>query len=330
MSRRIRIACLGGGTGQAQLLRGLAAHDVDLNAIVGVTDNGGHSGLLRKLFDVPQMGDLRNCLGALAPDGNLLTGLLRTRFTEGDLDGVSLGNLILCALIKEQGTLSKAVEAISTELKLPHRVLPVSDGSAQIAAKLADGRVISGEWDIIKRRPRTPIKSVFHQPGLAALPEALEAIRKADLVVISPGSMLTAIASVLIVRGVADAVRKSRGKTVVVCNIMSQPGQTDGMDAAAHVEIVRERLNARPDVAIVNTGRPPDELRQIYWSHGSTPVPSGGGKVPAKKVIEADLVERPDAATLAGYARAGKHLLGGLHFIRHDAARLAKLIVSLA
>src|ERR1041384_4806706 len=124
--RRKRVVCIGGGTGQSQVLRGLARDPLDITALVGVTDNGGHSGLLRKIFGIPQVGDIRNCLASLASDDRVFAELLRYRFREGELDGVSLGNLIVCALIRLKGSLSEGIDALRRELGVAHTILPVS------------------------------------------------------------------------------------------------------------------------------------------------------------------------------------------------------------
>ena len=129
--RRRRVVCIGGGTGQSQVLRCLSRYPLDITALVGVTDNGGHSGQLRRIFGIPQVGDIRNCLASMADDKHLFTELLKYRFTEGDLEGVSLGNLLVSALIRTKGSLSAGIEALGRELGVPHTILPVSDHSTQ-------------------------------------------------------------------------------------------------------------------------------------------------------------------------------------------------------
>ncbi|GIX48832.1 MAG: hypothetical protein KatS3mg131_3043 [Candidatus Tectimicrobiota bacterium] len=160
----MRIVTLGGGTGQATVLRALRHVPGEVTAVVGVTDDGGHSGQLRRVLGLPQVGDTRQCLEALLDEASLWGQLLRFRFSEGELRGVSVGNLILAALSRLRGGLGAAVEAVCREVALPQRVLPVSDASTRVGAELADGRRLVGEWQIIQRQPRSPITRVFLQP----------------------------------------------------------------------------------------------------------------------------------------------------------------------
>ena len=183
----MHIVTLGSGTGQATLLRGLRKHSCQVTAIVGVTDNGGHSGQLRRQLRIPQVGDTRQCLVALVDDESPWARLLRHRFTAGDLDGVSVGNFILAALTAECKSLNAAVADLSEAAGLTHRVLPVSDADTQIGAELDDGRLAIGEWQIIQRRPASPIKRLFLQPPTAAHGAVTEAIAAADLLVICAG-----------------------------------------------------------------------------------------------------------------------------------------------
>jgi uncharacterized cofD-like protein len=327
--RRKRIVCIGGGTGQAQLLRGLSEHDAEITAIVGVTDNGGHSGELRRIFGVPQMGDIRNCLASLADESRLLTQLLKYRFSEGALDGASLGNLVVCGLMRMRGSLSSAIDALRQELGIAHRIVPVSDHSAQVCAELADGRIVRGEWEIMMREPRQAVMRLFHEPEIPCLPECAVAIAHADVIVFCPGSLLTGIVSVLLAQGIRTAIRVSRARKVQVCNIMTQPGQTDGMAASDHLEMLSRHLGVTPDVFLVNTARPPEALLRLYREDGSEPVKADVKSMKGLKVVAKNFLEPGGKDVLTLYARSGKGLLAGKHFIRHDPAKLADVIVSL-
>ncbi|MBI3269932.1 MAG: YvcK family protein [Planctomycetes bacterium] len=342
-ARRPRIVCLGGGTGQSVLLRGLSALPCELTGIVGVTDNGGHAGVLRRELGGPAVGDLRNCLGALAGD-EPWGRVFRFRFGEGGLSGVSLGNLLLAALSRELGGLSAAAEAARVTLGLRPAILPVSEGAAQVCARVGGAKVVAGEWEIIERRPRTPITRVFHRPPLRATREVLGALRRADLAVLCPGSLFTAVLSVLAVRGVAQAL--ARVPVLAVTNLMTQPGQTDGMDWVDQLLAIERGLGKLPEFALVNDCAPPAKLAAAYAGLGSYPAaeapgrwrrlgPSRGGwetveciggsgrAARSLRVRFADLVERPRAAALRSYARSGARLKAWPHLIRHDPARLA-------
>lgn len=329
MSGRKRIVCIGGGTGQSQVLRSLSRYPLDITALVGVTDNGGHSGELREIFGIPQVGDIRNCLASLADDSSLFTELLKYRFREGDLDGVSLGNLLVVALIRLKGSLSAGIEALAKELGVPHRILPVSDHSTHICAELADGRTVHGEWEIMQRMPRVPVRRLFHKPVVECHPEAVKAIAHADLIVFCPGSLLTGILSALLTQGIQTAIRISRAVKVQVCNIMTQPGQTDDFSARDHLETLSEYLGSPPDVFVVNGTRPPAPWLRIYRRDGSAPVRLDVDGLPGVRVVKRNLLEPAGTDVLTLYSRAGKHLKQGLHFIRHDPDKLGKLLYDL-
>lgn len=327
---RKRIVCVGGGTGQSQVLRGLSRYDADITAIVGVTDNGGHSGILRRIFGIPQVGDIRNCLASLAQDSNLFTQLLKYRFSEGAMDGASLGNLIVVALIRMHGSLSAGIAALSRELGVAHQILPVSDASAQICAELADGRELRGEWEIMQREPKTAVKRLFLEPEIPCHPECVRALAHADVIVFCPGSLLTGTISALLTEGIRTAIRVSRATKVQVCNIMTQVGQTDEFTASDHLEMLSRYLGMTPDVFILNTGRPPEHLLKLYREERSTLVRPDVRTVRGLRVMGRNLLEPRGLDVLTLYARHGKGLLAGPHYIRHDPVKLARIIWSIA
>ncbi|MDQ7780423.1 MAG: 2-phospho-L-lactate transferase CofD family protein [Planctomycetota bacterium] len=384
----LRIASIGCGTGQAVVLQalahvaGAARMRLDVSAIVGVTDNGGHSGLLRKELGVPQVGDTRACLVAAARNP-LLAGLLDFRFSRGRLKGVCLGNLLLATETVRRGSLVKAAAALGSplgtgngvpgslscpwwkqlqwptmyetkamravDLKLEQeqeheheccrggrgarggdnlavRVVPVSDESGDICAELVNGKIIRGEWQIIKRKPRTEIRCLFHTPRLDAHPAAVAAARNADVVVVAPGSLRTGIVSVLLARGMREALAGSGARIVYVANIMTQSGQTDGFTLADHVDELSTYLGRTPTDVIVNTARPTERLLEYYRARGCSMVPDellSGGIV----AHHADMVGNPSGKALArlGRARTGR-MHAGPHFIRHDPVRLARVL----
>jgi uncharacterized cofD-like protein len=327
--RRRKVVCIGGGTGQAQILRALSAHPLDLTSIVGVTDDGGHSGMLRRALGIPQVGDIRNCLASLADDRLPLARLLRYRFPGGEMEGTSLGNLIVAAMIDVRGSLSAAVEALGEELGVKARIYPVSDRSTQICAKLEDGRTIAGEWKIIGRRPRSPIRRLFHRPKVDAHPGAVRAIRRADLVVFCPGSLQTGIVSALLPRGVVEAVRVSSAVKAQVCNIMTQPGNTDGFTARDHLDLLARYLGSPPDVFLVNTKRPPASWLGPYRRDGAEPVRDDVGRIPDVRVVRRSFLEPAGKDVLKLYRRAGRGPGAGPHFIRHDPRRVGAALRSL-
>ena len=326
----MHIVTLGNGTGQATLLYGLRNYPCEVTAIVGVTDNGGHSGQLRRLLHVPQVGDTRQCLSALLDTESVWGHLLRHRFTAGELCGTSVGNLILAALAQRHGSLHAAVADVCQAAGLRQRVLPVSDGDTHIGAELADGRCVIGEWEIMRRQPLTPIVRLFLEPPVAAHPAVLEALERADLCVICPGSLLTGTIGVLLHPGVREALTASRAPCIYVCNLMTQPGQTDGYTARQHVAMLTAYLGRQVEAVVLNNGALPEAICAIYAQHGSYPVVQDLTAADAS-LYRADLVARPDAATLHTYARPqGPGMDVGLHLMRHDPRRLAAYIMAIA
>lgn len=326
MSRKLNVVSIGGGTGQSVVLRALAGiPDIDVTAIVGVTDNGGHSGELRRYFGIPQVGDIRNCVAALGRDDDLLTYLLRFRFSESGLRGTSLGNLIVLALMKMEGSLSRGIAKIAAELAIPHTITPVSDDSTNICALLENGRRIVGEWEIIRRRPRSPIARLYHQRKIEALPLCIRAIERADVVIFSPGALHTGIISVLLVRGVVPAIKSSRALTIGVCNVMTIPGMTDGYTTFDHFRLLSDSLKAVPDYFLTNTAVPPKHLLDLYRKDGSKIVRHCPAQWEGAGLIERDLVEMGGRDVLALYHRHPRRgMKAAPHFIRHDAVKLRK------
>jgi uncharacterized cofD-like protein len=323
------IVTLGSGTGQATVLRGLQAYDCQITAVVGVTDNGGHSGALRRALHMPQVGDTRQCLSALVDETSVWGQLLRHRFTQSELNGVSVGNLILAALSSISGQFSVAVEAVCRAAGIMQQVLPVSDAETNIAAELEDGQQVIGEWQIMQRQPRTDVARLFLQPSVKALPQVLEAIAAADIVVLCPGSLLTGTIALLLHEGVRESIAASSATCLYICNLMTQPGQTDGYTARRHLATLSQYLGSRVDGVLVNDGVLPPQLVAYYARHGSQPVQNDLTSDEAAVVYSADLVEHPDVDTIRAYTRPqGNGMQVGLHLIRHDAAKLAAQIMT--
>ncbi|MBI2875328.1 MAG: YvcK family protein [Candidatus Tectomicrobia bacterium] len=327
MSYGRKIVCLGNGTGQAVLLNGLKGHPYQLMAIVGVTDNGGHSGLIRRAMDIPSPGDLRHCLAGLADPQEPLARLLGYRFSEGALSGISLGNLMLAALIRQEGGLSAAAERLRQMLGIEAQVLPASDESTQVCAELTDGRHITGEWEIIERKPRTPIQRIYLERPIRAFPGCLRAIEEADAIVFSPGSLLTGLVSLLLTEGIREALAVSRARKIYVCNLMTQPGQTDGFALSHHVRTLSAYLPAPPDYVLANDGPIPAPLQTLYESSGAHPVEIDPEADLGGRVLRADLADRSTQALEERVRPAGEGLKAGLHLITHHPARLGQALV---
>jgi uncharacterized cofD-like protein len=324
----VRIVALGGGTGLSTLLRGLkgyapaplgtsagatgtAAPIADLAAIVTVSDDGGSSGRLRREYRILPPGDIRNCMVALSRDEALMSRLFQYRFqTGGSLKGHSFGNLFLAALTQVTGDFPEAVRLCSEVLAIRGRIFPATSQLVTLKAELANGHAVRGETRISRSKSR--IRRVKLEPArVRPLAGALEAIRAANLILLGPGSLYTSIIPNLLVAGVADAIRESGATRVYIANIMTQPGETDGYTTSDHVRAIHEHAGGRIfDWAIVNNQEISPKLLKRYKAQGAEPV----------------RVDLPELQKL-GVRCVFDHLVEEGNVVRHDAARLTRLLV---
>jgi uncharacterized cofD-like protein len=315
----LRIVGIGGGTGLPLLLRGLArlakAEDLCLTGIVCVTDDGGSSGRLRRVFPLPALGDIRNCLVGLARPGSLWSELLPYRFSHGrGLSGHALGNLILTALCQRTGSLRKAVDVVAESMGLAGTVLPATEASATLMAGDRHGRRIRGESAISSAR--IAIDQIWlDPPSPAPARGVLESLGAADAIVLGPGSLFTSVIPPLLVAGVAEAIRRSAAVRVYVCNLMDQPGETDGFTAVDHVRAVLDVLGPGAiDACLLNTRTPRAPMARRYLAMGA-------------KVVAADA----EAVRTLGPAPIQADLFSDEgRKARHDSDVLARLVVDLA
>jgi uncharacterized cofD-like protein len=310
---------VGGGTGLSALLRGLKHYTGSdrlrqLTGVVTVTDDGGSSGRLRREFGVLPPGDIRNCLVALADDEALLARLFQYRFPNGDgLLGHSFGNLFLTALTGITGDFHQAILTAESILSVRGKICPATVQDVRLRARGASGQVYEGESAIgtsgeaIERLELDP-------PAPPAFPPAVAALEKADLILLGPGSLYTSILPNLLIPGIRQAVAKSPARTVLLLNLMTQPGETDGMTGLEHLHAI-ERLAGRGlvDDVLVSSSEIPGQLLEHYAETGSEPVLIDRAEVEALgiRVVEADL------------------LAPGDEFIRHDPPKLAEAVMEL-
>jgi len=312
LDRGCRIVAIGGGTGLSTLLRGLKEHTSNLTAIVTVTDDGGSSGRLRQELGVLPPGDIRNCLVALADSESMMTDLFQYRFNEGNgLVGHSFGNLFIAAMSGIAGDFDRAIKESSKVLNIKGRVLPSTLSNVALQATLADGSTVLGETAI--SRARSPIRSLaLSPPQCKPLVETIEAIAAADVIVLGPGSLYTSIMPNLLVPGVAAAVSRAPALKVYVCNIMTQPGETDGMSASDHARALLGASGGRLfDYALVNVEQP-HRLLRAYESEGA-------------HQVAPDF----DAIAALGVTPVPGRFVSEEQLVRHDRKRLAQAIVKL-
>jgi uncharacterized cofD-like protein len=305
------IVAIGGGTGLAVLLRGLKKYTRNLTAIVTVADDGGSSGRLRQELKIPPPGDIRNCLVALADTESLMEELFSYRFRQGEgLAGHSLGNLLLAAMTDMAGDFDRAIQELARVLAVGGRVIPSTTSYVVLGAEMADGTTILGESNI--PRAGKQIKRVFLQPSTCRPPAAaLEAIARADAIIIGPGSLYTSVLPNLLVRDLTEALRQARAPVFYVCNIMTQPGETDGYTVADHLQAIIDHCGpGLVDVVIAHRGPISRGALRRYGEKGARPVPING----------------PAVARMGVELRTG-WLVDETHLVRHHPERLAGLIM---
>ncbi len=304
---------VGGGTGLSVMLRGLKEKPLDITAIVTVADDGGSSGVLRNELQIPPPGDIRNVIMALADAEPLLTEVLQYRFSSGTgLAGHSLGNLMLAAMTDIAGDFVTGVRELSKVLAVRGRVLPAAGRAIVLKAEMTDGTVVVGESMIPKAGKK--IKRVFVEPdNVEPLPEAIEAIEQADAILIGPGSLYTSIIPNLLVPKLAKAIVESTAVKLFVCNVMTQPGETDGYSVSDHLKAVQDHIGHKLfDYVLVNDGEISPEVAEKYAEMGSTQVG-----------LDIDEINR------LGYEIISDRLVLYRTFLRHDAERLSHHIYKL-
>jgi uncharacterized cofD-like protein len=325
-TKPLRVVAMGGGTGLSTLLRGLcrhvapphqpAAHEgaiSDLAAVVCVTDDGGSSGRLRKGFNMLAPGDLRNCMIALSEEGDLLARIFDHRFRAGDsLEGHNFGNLFVAALTEITGDFAHAIQLASKILATRGKIYPATTTNATLIARMDDGSLVRGETNINSTQRRIE-ELMLDPPNAAALPETLEAIQKADLITVGPGSLYTSLITNLLVQGIPSALAKAHGIRVYVCNLMTEANESLGLTASEHIECIYEHTRAPIfDYALVNTSRFRAETLARYAAEDASP-------------IEADIarIEKMGVQCIAGdFAIEGD-------VVRHNAERVTGALLAL-
>ena len=295
-----RVVAIGGGTGLSVLLRGLKAYTDNLSAIVTVADDGGSSGRLRRELGVLPPGDFRNCLVAMSDDESLVGELFQYRFDQGDgLEGHSFGNLFIAAMSNVTGSFEQAISESSRVLAVHGQILPATVANLSLSARLKDGTVVRGESSITERGGA--IDRVLIEPANAAAhPPALEAITRAQLIVIGPGSLYTSLLPNLLVPGIASAVVDSNAVKIYVCNVATENGESDGYAVEDHVEA----LQAHTAPTIVDYVLANESLLELPPPFLGQPVASDGRDMEHVRLIGADLVDasrrvRHDSTKLA-------------------------------
>jgi uncharacterized cofD-like protein len=313
LNRGPKIVTVGGGTGLSTLLRGLKTYSANITAIVTVADDGGSSGRLRREIGVLPPGDIRNCLAALADEEKLVTELFQYRFRAGDgLTGHSFGNLFLTAMNDITGNLEQAIAASSEVLAVRGRVLPATLSDVRLWAELADGRRIEGESSITAAQGSI-VKIGCTPENPPALPRVLQAIREADYIIIGPGSLYTSVIPNLLVPEIAAAIAQRKVPRIYVCNIMTQPGETQGYSVADHIQAIDAACGQRLfDAVLVQSKIPSAHALIRYAQENSHPVELDRQtvKLLGCRIVLANIMDEDERTGL----------------VRHNSQRLAQIL----
>ena len=310
-----KIVCIGGGTGLSTLLRGLKKVTRNITAIVTVADDGGSSGRLRDELGMPPPGDIRNCMQALSNAEPTIEKLMDYRFDGGSLSGQSFGNLFLAAINGISDSFDKAVVKMGEVLSITGRVLPVTIEDVHLWAHFEDGSMVVGESKIAaaKNERHSRIKSVELTPSNAiVLPECISAIEKADLIILGPGSLYTSIIPNLLISGIVDTLLGSNTLKLYICNVMTQPGETDGYSVSEHIREIFNHSGAKLfDYTLVNNKPVPQEALRRYIKDGAQPVRAD------EELVRELGVEMISAPTMASNG----------DLVRHDSEKLTSEIM---
>ncbi len=309
--KRKKIVVLGGGTGASTVLKGLKFFPVDITAIITVSDNGRSTGRLRKEFYTPAVGDIRHVLSNMSTLPDDVNGIMEYRMsTYSDLNGHSMGNLILTSLYQETGSLKKSIEYMSTLLRVEHTVLPLSEDYLTLMGETDDGKIVEGEAEITAAH--THYKRIFYKENPHVVPEALQAIKDADLIILSMGSLVTSILPHLICPEIVKAINESNAKLMYICNVMTQPGETDNFGVSDHINVLESYIGKNTiDVVIVSDNILPKDLLEKYSTEeqkDQVKIDYENIKKGSYEVIESDLLTTVDGT------------------IKHDSLKLSGII----
>lgn len=312
LSRGPKIVVVGGGTGLSALLRGLKQYTCNLTAIVTVTDDGGSSGKLRQELGIQPPGDVRNCLVALANTEEIMDTLFSYRFESGALEGHSLGNLLLAGLTNTFGDFQKGIEKVSKVFAIRGKVFPSTLEQVVLTADLEDGTHVKGETAV--RVTEGKINRVYLEPSnCAPLPNAMEALEEADLIILGPGSLYTSVLPNLLVVGLREKIRKVNAPCVYVCNVMTEKGETDGYRVSDHLKAILDHCGSGfVDAVLANKGKVTAPSLKRYVKEEAVPVITDPKEVEhlGAKYFDAYLVQDGDV-------------------VRHDSDLLAKELIRL-
>lgn len=320
-----KIVTIGGGAGSSMVLTGLKKYSSDLSAVVSMADDGGSSGVLRHELGVLPPGDARQCLIALAKGDGILKELFAYRYESGSLAGHTFGNLFLATLEKVAGGFNEAIKLTENILKIKGRVLPVTLNSIKLVAVLNDGQQIVGEGNIYGNTSGLiNLRKIYLKPAAVINPRVKAAIASADKIIICPGDLYSSLIPNFLVKGMPEALKKSRAKIIYIGNLMTKPGHTDGFTLVDYVKRIEKYTGSGAiEYVIYNKERPEKKLLKKYLRPGEALVQPGNfNGLPKIKFLSHNLLSRQ--ITLSGGSQAKFRSI-----IRHDSDKLAKVIYNI-
>lgn len=315
--KKVKIVLIGGGTGLSVLARGLKDYPIDITAIVTVADDGGSTGKIRNEMDIPAPGDIRNVIAALSDTEPTLKELFQYRFQDNQVEGHSLGNLLIAAMTNITDDFGHAVKELSKILNIKGRVIPSTNSSIRLNAEMEDGEIVCGESSIPKRQKK--IKRVFIEPAdVQPMEEAVDALEHADLIVLGPGSLYTSVLSNLCVPGIGEAIQNSDAPKVYVSNVMTQHGETDEFDVMDHVHALNRHMGTDFIDYVICCGNEDysEQILENYRKEHAEPVKYH------KEEIEAEGITPLTDKNLVHISDKNR--------VRHNTAILANMIYDLA
>ena len=326
---RKKIITIGGGTGSFTLLSGLKKYPVDISAIVSMVDDGGSTGILRDELGVLPPGDARQCLVALSESSKELRDLMNYRFEEGGLKGHNFGNIFLSALEKINGNFLKGIKKASKILNVKGEVIPVTDQDTNLFIKLKNGKILEGENEInhsfeIEKRG---IEKIYLAPSAKSSEEAIQKILETDLIIIGPGNYYCSLVPNFLVEGISKAIKKSKAKAVLNCNLVNKKGQTEKFYLEDYVDSINKFIGKeRINLVTFNTSKPNEKLINKYKNQRELLVKIKNKKNIKRKyrIILADIL----SAKKQKYSKSDI-LVEERSFIRHDSEKLAKVLINI-
>lgn len=317
-----KVTVIGGGTGTFVVLSGLKKYPLDLSVVVTMMDSGGSTGRLRDQLGILPPGDLRQCLVALSDAPILWRKLFLYRFEKGDLEGHNFGNIFLAALEKVSNSYDEAIETVSYVLKTKGKVIPVTYDKLHLVAEYKSGNKVTGEGLIDENHTeKTSIKKVYLEPQGKANPKAIKSIEDSDFIVIGPGDLYTSIISVLLVKGVKEAMKKSQAKIIYIMNLMTKSGQTTSYKASDHLKDLRLYLERQPDYVLINNGSISSDILTSYRRYNEVRVENDLNEN-GYRIVEKDLIDNK---------KIEKNISDVLYrsILRHDSEKVAEVLINI-